>query len=150
MRLGKAPQDTAGKTENFFTRNVRLITFLCCLAVFLTFFGPISIFYIDDYIESLEQDTRRDMTLEDLRSVSDAGRTLNMRALEQFKGEKSENGEGTESTVTYNIPVGERYFLMAGFYAESGKVYYLTLTDLEAHTDLDLLDRTSDLEAFLN
>ena len=39
-------KDTVGKTENFFTRNVKLITFLICLGVFLAFFGPITVFTI--------------------------------------------------------------------------------------------------------
>ena len=32
--------DTAGKTENFVTRNVKLITFLICMGVFLALFIP--------------------------------------------------------------------------------------------------------------
>ncbi len=149
MKTKKEPQDTAGKTENFWTRNVRTITFLCCLAVILSVIGPFSIFYIRDYLESVEQDSRREMTLEEVRTISASPRTLDHRAFDRFKGEKSENGEGTDRTVTYNIPIGERYFLMAGFYTENGKVYYLTLTDLERSADIDLLDRNSDLEAFL-
>lgn len=31
---------TAGKTENFFTRHVKLLTFLVCLSLFFMFFGP--------------------------------------------------------------------------------------------------------------
>ena len=33
-------QDTAGKTENFFTRHVKLLTFLVCMVLFFVFFGP--------------------------------------------------------------------------------------------------------------
>ena len=29
--------DTAGNTENFFTNHVKLITFIVCIAIFLTF-----------------------------------------------------------------------------------------------------------------
>ena len=41
--------DTTGKTETFFTRNVKLITFLICIAVFLGIFGPLSVFHIYRY-----------------------------------------------------------------------------------------------------
>lgn len=44
-----APEDTAGKTENFFTCHVKLLTFLACLVVFLTFFGPWSVHRIIEW-----------------------------------------------------------------------------------------------------
>ena len=49
--------DTKGETETFVTRNVKLITFLVCLAVFLTFFGPWSVIRIRQWIE--EQETQQ-------------------------------------------------------------------------------------------
>ena len=39
----KKEQDTVGKTENFLTRNVRLITFCLCMAIALALIGPWSI-----------------------------------------------------------------------------------------------------------
>ena len=42
--------DTAGQTETFWTRNVRLLTFLICVAVFLVAFGPYSVFRISSCI----------------------------------------------------------------------------------------------------
>lgn len=43
-------EDTAGKTENFWTRNVRLITFLICMAVLLAVAGPWSIHRIAQWV----------------------------------------------------------------------------------------------------
>ncbi len=149
MKPKNNTKPTVGRTENFWTRNVRLITFLICALLILSVFGPISIIYIDDYIQSMEQDDRPQMTVEELRAVAEAAKSLNRKALERFRGERSENGENENRTVTYQISIGERYFLMAGFYVETEKVYYLTLTDLEKNTDLDLLDRNADLDAFL-
>ncbi|MBQ7338844.1 MAG: hypothetical protein IJW40_10400 [Clostridia bacterium] len=47
-------EDTAGKTETFVTRNVKLITFLVCLGLFLVFFGPWSVMRIKDWVEQRE------------------------------------------------------------------------------------------------
>lgn len=46
--------DTKGQTETFVTRNVKLITFLVCLAVFLIFFGPWSVMRIMEWVEMQE------------------------------------------------------------------------------------------------
>jgi hypothetical protein len=48
-------EDTVGKTETFGTRNVKLITFLVCLGVFLAFFGPWSVMRIMEWVEMQEQ-----------------------------------------------------------------------------------------------
>ena len=34
--MARQQMDTAGKTETFFTRNVKLITFLICVAIILS------------------------------------------------------------------------------------------------------------------
>ena len=41
----KVEEATVGQTETFVTRNVKLITFLVCVAVFLVFLGPLSIWH---------------------------------------------------------------------------------------------------------
>ena len=43
--------DTKGETETFVTRNVKLITFIICMAVFLAFFIPIAVIGFNDFIE---------------------------------------------------------------------------------------------------
>ena len=52
--------DTAGKTENFFTRNVKLITFLICITVI---FSPFVVVYIQDTIEAKRLEKRPEMTV---------------------------------------------------------------------------------------
>ena len=49
-------EQTVGKTENFVTAHVKLITFLVCLAVFLTFLGPWSVWRITEWVKQAEQD----------------------------------------------------------------------------------------------
>ena len=55
--------DTAGKTETFFTRNVKLITFLICIAVI---FSPFVVTYIKDVIEDKRMENRPEMTVDEL------------------------------------------------------------------------------------
>ncbi len=149
----KEPADTAGKTETFFTRHVRLITFLICIAVFLVTFvplalwGPVNIF---DLMRSCtEQETRVEMTVEDLESVAAKNKYLSIRDLDRFVSETSSGEQSGLKYVVYQIDVGDRYLLTASFNEASGMVYYLTLTDLETDAYLDLLEDYRDLDEFL-
>ena len=47
-------EDTKGETETFATRNVRLITFLVCIGVFLAVFIPIGVVGISQYRDWFE------------------------------------------------------------------------------------------------
>ena len=62
--------DTRGKTENFFSRNVRLITFLICVSVFLAFFVPIVAYEVVDYLADA-RDNRPEMTMSDVLRLSE-------------------------------------------------------------------------------
>ncbi len=141
--------DTVGKTENFFTRNVRLITFLICIAVFLAIFGPLSVFHIYEYIVE-QTDPRTEMTLDDLRRLTTSPDDLRPKDLDGFLGEVGRNTVGDMQCDVYQIDIGERYFLMASFEAANGKPFYLTLTDVELQTELDLLEDHKKLEEFLS
>ena len=80
--------DTAGQTETFLTRNVRLITFLICLSVFLAFFGPWSVFRIMEYLEA-KNDTRIPMTEADLITLSELDRELYYTDIKGFLSSES-------------------------------------------------------------
>lgn len=51
-RTRRAPVDTAGKTENFFTANVKLITFIVTVAILLALIGPWSVFQIKKWYDA--------------------------------------------------------------------------------------------------
>ena len=50
----KEEVDTAGQTETFWTANVKLITFIVCMAVLLATIGPWSVFQIVKWYEARE------------------------------------------------------------------------------------------------
>ncbi len=142
----KVHQDT-GKTENFLTRNIRLITFLVCVALFLVLFAMLEGFELFSF--DSPADTRPEMTLEDLRAVASAPGRITPELLDTYRGERDDNTiDGLHYSI-YQIDIGERWFLMASFDRSNRYLYYLTLTDLQTHTDLDLLKNGSRLDAFL-
>ncbi len=145
MKRTPAP-DTAGKTETFFTRRVRLITFLSCVALFLIGFAVLEGFDLFPF-DNPPEDTRPEMTLDNLRALAKATDRVTRETLDTYRG-TCETNEKTESTA-YQIDIGERYFLMATFQRDERQPSYLTLTDRNTHTNLNLLEKDADLEAFL-
>ena len=79
-----------GKTENFGTRNIRLITFLVVLGIFLAVAGPISIFQIKRWIEKQET-SGKDMTAEELIRLTESGEPLTYAVFREYSGRYSKN-----------------------------------------------------------
>ena len=141
--------DTAGKTETFWTRNVRLITFLICITVFLAIFGPWSIHRIYQYVTE-QADSRTEMTVSDLYALARSPQTVRPSDLDRFIGEVGSNElDGIRYSV-YQIDIGDRYFLMASFETRTARPYYMTLTDIRTQESLDLLKDSKKLEEFLS
>lgn len=147
--MRKREQETVGKTETFFSRNVRLITFLICMAVFFGTVGPWSVFKIYEYIGQA-QDTRVEMTLSDLHTLAARSASLTQKDLDGFYGERDvRTVDGIEVEVYYQIPIGQEYSLFATSVTSTGRIMYLQLTDLNTFERIDLLDKNADLDAFL-
>ena len=139
--------DTAGKTETFFTRNVKLITFLICVAII---FSPFVVTYIKDVIEEKRLEKRPDMTVEELFLIAQKGKDLSQRDLAKYEGycDKSEM-QGMKYAM-YHIPVADRFMLSVNFDAEQDHLMSLNLIDLENQPmKLDLLTEADELEDFL-
>lgn len=146
--------DTAGKTESFWTRNVRLLTFLICTAAFLVVFIPLALWGYTSIPEMLRScaagaDTRPEMTVEDLSAVANKNRYLSMTDLDAFAGEKSRTEQTGVGCTVYQITIEKRYLLMAIFDETSKTVFHLTLTDLKSNDVLDLLEDYRNLDTFL-
>lgn len=147
---------TAGKTETFFTRNVRLITFLICLGVFLALFGPLTVFTVINYIEE-RKDTRPVMSEEELLALSELDRDLYFSDIEGFKGLKdvktiavSVDGGGTEIKeveIYYYFDIGEDYSALAIAEIDTGKIIYFRLNDKNTQWKADVLK--DDIRSFL-
>ena len=136
--MRKEVVDTAGKTETFFTRNVRLITFLICIAVFFALFGPISVFQIHRYIQENRVDPRPRMTVEEVSDVADRANNLRMSEFDKYAGTLEEGEMGDVQYALYRLPVDETYRLSVGFDKQTGKLFYLTLADTVRYEKLDL------------
>ena len=151
--------DTAGQTETFLTRNVRLITFLICLSVFLAFFGPWSVFRIMEYLEA-KNDTRIPMTEADLITLSELDRELYYTDIKGFLSNESVRSidysvpgvNGTEMKekeveIYCYIDIGTKYTALAIADIETQKIIYFRVNENGTGDHADLL--TDDIRAFL-
>ena len=116
---------TVGKTENIFTRHVKLITFLVCMAVFLAGFIPVAVIGINDFIEWTKPDSDLPtMTQEDVIKLSEQQGEIFFSQITCYAGE---SGEFTHQT-SYTVPVEGGYYLVA--YADKwnhNKLDYLVI-----------------------
>ena len=140
--------DTRGKTETFFTRNVKLITFLICITVI---FSPFVIVYIQDTLEAKRLEERPDMTVEELLTISRKGNDLRQRDLAKFADYMEEVDMQGMKYANYRIPVlHERdLYLSVSFDMTMDYVFYVNLIDLDMREELDLLSHADKLEEFL-
>ena len=140
--------DTAGKTETFFTRNVKLITFLICSAIILS---PFVITYIKDTIEDKRLDKRPDMTVDELVLVAERAKDLRQRDFEKYEGYCTKTEMQGMKYAMYRIPVlHERNLVLSiTFDASMDYVFYIYLIDVDTRDELDLLTEAYKLEDFL-
>lgn len=150
MKNTYAP-DTQGKTETFLTRNVRLITFLICIAVFLGVFGPLSVFHIARYFSELEEDASYvDMTAEDLRALVKRADTLTEADFTRYAHEDGGEWKVADKTGRmYYIPLGEGMQVSCMVELQTGRVVYLSLFDSARNESFDLLDKKTDIDKIL-
>ena len=140
----KRGPDTAGKTENFFSRNVRLITFLICVGVFLGFFVPIVAYETIDYLMTA-RDTRPEMTLNDVLQLSEQKGKISESQIQKFK---STNEDVQAATVYYYFDISPHYHVLAIADKNTKMLIYCQLTNFETGETADML--VDDIYAFLN
>ena len=140
--------DTAGKTENFFTRNVKLITFLICITVI---FSPFVVVYIQDTIEAKRLEARPEMTVDELVVIAEGAKDLRERNLAKFEGYCTKSEVQGMKYSMYRIPIlHERDLVLSiSFDASMDYVFYINLIDVDTREELDLLTEAHKLEEFL-
>lgn len=140
--------DTAGKTETFFTRNVKLITFLICVVVILS---PFVLTYIQDTIEDKRLEKRPEMTVDNLVAIAERGDDLRQRDLSSFVGYRTEVEMQGMKYAMYRIPIihEDDLVLSISFDASLDYVFYLKLINQDTKKELDLLTEANKLEEFL-
>ena len=148
--ISEAPQSesssryyaTAGKTENFFTRNVRLITFLITLGVLLVILGPIAVLEAKNYFVP-DYDSRPQMTKADVIRISQMN-YIPEKAIREFASVEDEH----DYEVYYYIDIEPNYKLLAIADKKSGMLIYCQLSNLGTGESVNVLEE--DVEKFFN
>lgn len=136
-------KETVGKTENFGSRNVKLITFLVCLGVLLALFIPVGVIGIDAVIDFLERDERPEMTVADVVALSEQEGALYLSDLTRFQGTLDEQ----TWELHYIIDIAPCYHLRAVADKDSQKLLYFTMLNLDTGASVNVL--TDDVRAFV-
>lgn len=146
--MARAQIDTAGKTENFFTRNVKLITFLICVTIILS---PFVIVYIQDTLEDKRLENRPEMTVDELVLLAERAKDLRRVDFAKFEGYCTESEMQGMKYAMYRIPIlHERNLILSvSFDASMDYIFYANLTDMDTRDELDLLTEAHKLEEFL-
>ena len=140
--------ETAGKTETFFSRNVKLITFLICVAIILS---PFVITYIQDVMEERREAELPKMTVDELVFIAERGNDLRQRDLSKYEDYREEIDMQGMKYASYRIPVlhEKELYLSISFDMTMDYVFYVNLTDLDTREELDLLSCADQIEEFL-
>ena len=140
--------ETAGKTETFFSRNVKLITFLICVAIILS---PFVITYIQDVMETRREAELPKMTVDELVFIAERGNDLRQRDLSKYEDYREEIDMQGMKYASYRIPVlhEKELYLSISFDMTMDYVFYVNLTDLDTREELDLLSCADQIEEFL-
>ncbi len=132
------------KTETFFTRHVRLLTFLATVTAFLVIVGPFLVLEATDYWGH-EGDSRPAMTTQDLIKLSEQNQGITLRQLTQFACDESKMEQQGITIVT--IDIEPHYILMAGANNNTGRLEYCEVTSDKTGERVDVL--TEDVRAFM-
>ena len=133
---------TAGKTESFASRNVRMITFLITLGVFLAAFLPIAYMEAREYFRQGE-DTRPQMTVYELVVLSEQPE-IRLAQLQKFACETDK--KSGQNFVLITIQIDPHYTVMASADTATGVVGYCHLLNNETNEELDVL--VDDIRAY--
>lgn len=99
--------ETVGKTETFFSRNVRAVTFLIVLGLFLAFFGPFSVFTIGRMIER-RVNRKNTLTVEETLKLAENPSAITFERLRKYNGRYNE----TDTVEVYYIEF-DHYLILA-------------------------------------
>ena len=140
----RTPKEVVGKTESFGFRNVKTITFLVVIALFLCVFIPVGVIGIQDFIDFFDPANKLpEMTLEDVAVLSEKDAVLFLEDVSRFRGK---TGEWTIGLL-YTVEIGEDYILRAVASHVDQRLESCVLTNLKTGDEVDVLK--DDVRAFL-
>lgn len=131
------------RTETFASRNVKLITFLVCMALFFAFFGPVSFFRVRDCMDSRRTEKMPELTCDDVIGLTEDRSRLSMQVLRRFRGEYNPGDKGNTFTAYF-----DHYILLAFEDPATGLLTYCAVMDRNSEEKLDLTDKNADAAAF--
>lgn len=144
----KEEQATVGKTETFATRNVKLITFLVCLAVFLVFLGPLSVWRISEMVNAKKEAEaiEAQMPIGALLAVADKGAAATWSDFRKY--EKSESINDKDGYVGWTLQIrNEPFYVIVGGYGTKTAPQTIRVYSLITGESVDLLG--DDVHAFV-
>lgn len=124
-----------GKTETFGTRNIRLITFLVVMGIFLAVAGPVSIFQIKRWIDHRET-SGKEMTAEELLHLTESGKPLTFAEFREYSGRYSKSKSQQSFVIDF-----DHYTIRIVADPETDAMILCKLYDLKIENDsgIDLL-----------
>ncbi len=135
----------AGKTETFWTRNVKLITFIVTVSLLLALFIPIAILEAKDYF-SQKNDDRPKMTESDLCELLDRRDTLRLKDFTAYVGREMEGAQGDYRY--YYIQLSDHCLVTVVASRATGEVERCLLRDDSMEESIDMMSELVDARAY--
>jgi hypothetical protein len=129
-RAERVEIDTAGQTETFWSRNVRLITFICCMAVMIAGMMAFGIFL---HGETKQPDNL--MTEEQMQALVEKGSLLTLADFDPYP--HTVIMEDVVNIYQYDVK-GDHYYLIVTF--EGRSLVSVYLTDLRTFEKTAIVD----------
>ena len=101
--------DTAGKTENFVTRNIKLLTFLACMAVIVMIMAGFGIYRSTHYGDNVKEPDNL-MTESQMEALVEKGSKLTWKDFDGYAVEVV--GEDIVYVCCYDVSGGEYCFMV--------------------------------------
>ena len=128
------PTDTVGQTENFFTRNVKLLTFICCMIVIVLIMMGFGIYRATHYGDQVETPENL-MTSEQMQALVAKGARLTWKDFDGYACEVK--SESIVYVCQYDVQGGE-YYLMVTSEAKGTSIISVILVDLNTYEQTEI------------
>jgi hypothetical protein len=134
-----AAVDTVGQTENFFSRNVKLLTFIACMVVIVAIMAGFGIYRAMHYGDLVEEPENL-MTVEQMQTIVAKGKTLTWKDLHGYGYEVV--SDGFVYVCRYDVQGGD-YYLMVTSDAEGSSIISVILVDLNTYEQTEIFNPES-------
>ena len=134
IRRPKEQQDTVGKTETFVSRNIRLLTFLACMAVIVMIMAGFGMYRARNYGDEVEEQENV-MTVDQMQALVAKGESLTWRDFDGYAYEVV--GEKIVYICCYDVEGGE-YCFMVTSEAKGSSIISVILVDSKAGTQTEI------------